>query len=184
MSVLPVCLSVCLYITCMSCACRGQEKALDPLELVLQMVGRYHVGTGNQTQVSWKSGQRSHLSSSLLVSLCKTGIQNRFTKHFTTCEHERKYQWLSIVLNQNYLLTPILVGWHEIAKTNKQKTHKKQEQKTVGLFLWYSLEMNSICHSTVSRHWSVLSPVSSAGLHWDHILRIALPIPSFPVEMS
>lgn len=32
-------------------AYRGQKKVLDPLKLELQMVGSYHMGTGNWTSV-------------------------------------------------------------------------------------------------------------------------------------
>lgn len=34
---------------------RGQKLALDPLELELQVIISYHVGTGNQTLVLCKS---------------------------------------------------------------------------------------------------------------------------------
>jgi hypothetical protein len=48
------CLHVCLCTTCMPCACRGQKRASDPLEVELKTVGRHHVGAGNQT---WLSGR-------------------------------------------------------------------------------------------------------------------------------
>lgn len=40
-------------------ALRSQKKASDPLELSLQMVMSYHVGSGSCTQVLWKSSQLS-----------------------------------------------------------------------------------------------------------------------------
>lgn len=42
-----VCLHVYTYTKCMSSAC-GVQKVSEPLELELQMAGRYYVGTGNQ----------------------------------------------------------------------------------------------------------------------------------------
>lgn len=44
----------------------GQKRALDPLELERCLVVG-HVGAGDQTPVLWKSSQRSHLMSRLLV---------------------------------------------------------------------------------------------------------------------
>lgn len=45
-------LLVCLYITSMSGACRGQKKVSAPLELVLQMVVRHRVGLGTKPRFS------------------------------------------------------------------------------------------------------------------------------------
>lgn len=44
-------------------------RALDPLELELQTIDSYYIGTGNWTQVLWKSSQCSHLYSPCELSL-------------------------------------------------------------------------------------------------------------------
>lgn len=46
---------MCPHTNCMSGVRRSQKRELDPLELVVS----HHVGTGNQTQDLWKSGQCS-----------------------------------------------------------------------------------------------------------------------------
>ena len=40
------CLCVCIH-SCVPGACRGQKRALDPLELELGVAVRHYVGTGN-----------------------------------------------------------------------------------------------------------------------------------------
>jgi hypothetical protein len=59
------CLLAYLCTTCMSGALGGQKKMSDLLELKLWPIVSYHVGTGDQTQVFWKSSQCSKLSSRL-----------------------------------------------------------------------------------------------------------------------
>lgn len=44
-------LPVCLCATCMAVACEGQQRALDLLELELQMFVDHSVSAGNKTQV-------------------------------------------------------------------------------------------------------------------------------------
>lgn len=41
------CLYVCLCTICVSSALRGQKRALDPLELELEVVGSCHMGARN-----------------------------------------------------------------------------------------------------------------------------------------
>lgn len=56
-----VCLFLTIFLYMGSCAMpvpgtlRGQKLVLDPLELELQVIISYHVGTGNQTLVLCKS---------------------------------------------------------------------------------------------------------------------------------
>lgn len=40
-----------------TCTKRGQKRNPNPLQLELQIFVSYHVGSGNQTQVLWKSSQ-------------------------------------------------------------------------------------------------------------------------------
>ena len=63
-----MCLFMCVCTMCcfntyvhhvLPATCGGQKKALDPLELQLQMVVSLHVGSGNLTQVLWKNSQCS-----------------------------------------------------------------------------------------------------------------------------
>lgn len=60
-----VCVCVCATFT--HDAHRGQKRALDPLDLDLQMVVSHHVHAANLLWVLWKSSQcselRNHLSS-------------------------------------------------------------------------------------------------------------------------
>ena len=59
------CLHICLYTLR---AYRGQKKPLYPLyplRLELQTVVSHHVGTGNQTQIFWKSSQSPYTELSL-----------------------------------------------------------------------------------------------------------------------
>lgn len=49
-SILPACMSA--YHMCAG-AQVNQKRVLDPLDLELQMVVRYHVGSGNQTCILW-----------------------------------------------------------------------------------------------------------------------------------
>lgn len=42
------CLHVCICTTCVSGASRGQKRVSDPVELELQMLLSYHVGSGKQ----------------------------------------------------------------------------------------------------------------------------------------
>lgn len=55
------CLHVCMHTTCVPGVYRGQNKASDTVELELEMVANYHVATGTQTQVLWKSNKFSFL---------------------------------------------------------------------------------------------------------------------------
>lgn len=53
---LPILCVLCLYIVCVLHLCvlgahGSQRKASDPLEMELQMVVNYHVGTWNQNQI-------------------------------------------------------------------------------------------------------------------------------------
>lgn len=45
-----------VYASCACSALRHQKRAMDPLELVLEMVVS-HVGARDRTQLLWKSGQ-------------------------------------------------------------------------------------------------------------------------------
>jgi hypothetical protein len=49
MSVLPVCVYVCMYACspCVPDACRGQKKQLGPLELELNVIVNHHEGAEN-----------------------------------------------------------------------------------------------------------------------------------------
>lgn len=46
-----VCKCVCMYTMCVPCACGGQKKASNPLELNLETVVSHHVAAGNWTWV-------------------------------------------------------------------------------------------------------------------------------------
>lgn len=52
-------LQACLCIMCMLGICRGQKRWLNPLNLELDVVVSYHVGTGNQT---WSPGRAKSAS--------------------------------------------------------------------------------------------------------------------------
>lgn len=54
MDVLPPCF---LCSMCLPSTCRGQQKASDPSELVLQMAAGHLMSVGNITRVRWKSSQ-------------------------------------------------------------------------------------------------------------------------------
>jgi hypothetical protein len=60
---------MCICALCDYSTCRGQKRALDPLELELTNLVRY-MDAGNQTQVTWKSSQCS-LSPALFLSTFK-----------------------------------------------------------------------------------------------------------------
>lgn len=63
MGALPACISAYRLLS-MPGAYRGQEKALDPQELELQIVVRQHLGANNEPGILWKSSQQlSHLIS-------------------------------------------------------------------------------------------------------------------------
>ena len=51
MCITGICVHICLCTSCVFGACGGQKRALDALELELQMVVSHHMGAGNQTQV-------------------------------------------------------------------------------------------------------------------------------------
>ena len=56
MSVLPECVSVSI---CIPSACGGQKKALDPLELELQMVVSCHADSGDEMWILFKNSKYS-----------------------------------------------------------------------------------------------------------------------------
>jgi hypothetical protein len=61
-SILHVWVFVCMHVCgamCMPCAHGGQKRALDFLELDLQMIVSCHVDAKNQTHVFWRSSQFS-----------------------------------------------------------------------------------------------------------------------------
>ena len=55
-------LCVC-FVRISVCVCGSQKRALDLLELELQMIVSYHVCAGYRTLVLWKSSQCSYLLS-------------------------------------------------------------------------------------------------------------------------
>lgn len=64
------CLHACLHTTYLSGAHRRQQKASDSWELELQVVGRHHVGAGNQAQGLCKSSSALHTGPLQPSSLC------------------------------------------------------------------------------------------------------------------
>ena len=46
---------MCIHVQCTCSALRGQKRALDSLDLDLQMVAIHHVGCKNQTQILCKA---------------------------------------------------------------------------------------------------------------------------------
>lgn len=68
---------ICVLCTLLSIL-RGQKRALDTLELELQMAVSHYVGAGNQTLVLWKHSQWSKLLRRLQLHLSRSVWSLRF----------------------------------------------------------------------------------------------------------